>query len=38
LLNVGSAERPTILDERKLAAWMMLANVLFNLDEALTKG
>jgi mono/diheme cytochrome c family protein len=38
LLNVGSAERPSSLDERKLAAWMMLANVLFNLDEALTKG
>ncbi len=38
LLNVGSAERPATRDERKLAAWMMLANVLFNLDEALTKG
>jgi hypothetical protein len=38
LLDVGSAERPASLDERKLAAWMMLANVLFNLDEALTKG
>jgi mono/diheme cytochrome c family protein len=38
LVNVGSADRSASLDERKLAAWMMLANVLFNLDEALTKG
>ena len=38
LIQVGSAERPTTLDARKLAAWMMMANVLFNLDETLTKG
>ena len=38
LLNAGSAPRFPKLDSRKLAAWMMLANVLFNLDETLTKG
>jgi hypothetical protein len=38
LVNMGSAPRPTDLDPRRLAAWMMLANVLFNLDESLTKG
>ncbi len=38
LTNVGSAELPSTLDARKLAAWMMVANVLFNLDETLTKG
>ncbi len=38
LVAVGSAERPADLDVRRLAAWTMVANVLFNLDEALTKG
>ncbi|MBI3416557.1 MAG: PSD1 domain-containing protein [Verrucomicrobia bacterium] len=38
LLNVGSVERPAHLDARKLAAWMMVANVLLNLDETITKG
>ncbi len=38
LLDVGSAPRPESLDSRQLAAWMMVANVLFNLDETLTKG
>ena len=38
LIQVGSAERANTLDARKLAAWMMVANVLFNLDETLTKG
>jgi mono/diheme cytochrome c family protein len=38
LLAVGSAERPGALDSRQLAAWMMVANVLLNLDETLTKG
>lgn len=38
LIQVGSAELPKTLDARKLAAWMMVANVLFNLDETLTKG
>ncbi len=38
LTNVGTAQRSATLDARKLAAWMMVANVLFNLDETLTKG
>ncbi len=38
LLAVGSAARPAQLDPRHLAAWMMVANVLLNLDEVLTKG
>ncbi len=38
LINHGSAERPANLDIRKLAAWTMVANVLLNLDETLTKG
>jgi len=38
LVNQGSAGRPPGLDIRKLAAWMMVANVLLNLDETLTKG
>jgi hypothetical protein len=38
LVKVGAAAQPATMDQRKLAAWMMLANVLFNLDETLTKG
>lgn len=38
LLNHGFAERPASLDVRQLAAWMMVANVLLNLDETITKG
>lgn len=38
LLAVGSAARPPSLDTREVAAWMMVANVLLNLDETLTKG
>ena len=38
LVDQGAAERPAHLDVRKLAAWMMVANVLLNLDETLTKG
>ena len=34
----GSDPRPADPDPRQLAAWMMVANVLFNLDEVLTKG
>jgi len=37
LLSQGSAERPPSLDPQKLAAWMMVGNVLLNLDETLTK-
>lgn len=36
-IDVGSAPRPADADPRRLASWMMLANVLFNLDETLTK-
>jgi hypothetical protein len=38
LVNQGPAERPANLDVRQLAAWMMVGNVLLNLDETLTKG
>ena len=38
LISIGTAERPAKIDSRQLAAWMMVANVLFNLDETLTKG
>ena len=38
LVSHGAAQRPANLDVRKLAAWMMVANVLLNLDETLTKG
>ena len=38
LVNQGSSERPANLDLRKVAAWMMVGNVLLNLDETLTKG
>ncbi len=38
LVSQGAAERPASLDVPKLAAWMMVANVLLNLDEMLTKG
>jgi hypothetical protein len=37
LLSQGSAERPANLDTGKLAAWMMVGNVLLNLDEMITK-
>jgi hypothetical protein len=37
LLQEGQADRPKNLDERQLAAWMMVGNVLLNLDETLTK-
>ena len=38
LVRVGSATGRAQLDARKLAAWMMVANVLLNLDETITKG
>jgi mono/diheme cytochrome c family protein len=37
LIAVGSAPIPSDTDPRPLASWMMLANVLFNLDETITK-
>ncbi len=38
MVNHGVAARPAGLDVRKLAAWTVVANVLLNLDETLTKG
>ena len=38
LINVGTAESLSGVDARQLAAWMMVANALLNLDETLTKG
>jgi len=38
LLQAGGGERPAQLETSRWAAWMMVANVLLNLDEALTKG
>ncbi|MFO1499861.1 MAG: DUF1553 domain-containing protein [Verrucomicrobiota bacterium] len=38
LLKIGSAERPVGVGPAELAAWTMVANVLLNLDETLTKG
>src|SRR5262249_37986343 len=37
-LKVGLAGRPPHLDTQQLAAWTMVANVLLNLDETITKG
>lgn len=38
LLEVGSAPQAKDLAAPRLAAWMVVANVLLNLDETLTKG
>ncbi len=38
LVSIGPADRPTNLDVPTLAAWTVLANVILNLDETLTKG
>lgn len=38
LISIGTAPRTVSVDDRELAVWMVLANVLFNLDETLTKG
>lgn len=38
LLEVGAAPQLAGLDPCRLAAWMVVANVLLNLDETLTKG
>jgi hypothetical protein len=37
LIDIGSAPRPPELETRQLAAWMVVANVLLNLDETITK-
>lgn len=38
LVTAGSTARPSSPDAQRLAAWTMVANALFNLDETLTKG
>lgn len=38
LIQIGSTPCPDTLDPRAVAAWMIVANVLLNLDEILTKG
>ena len=38
LLKVGPVPRSATIDPRAHAAWMMLANVLLNLDEVLNKN
>jgi hypothetical protein len=38
LLKVGEAKRNDKLDPAELAAWTMVASVILNLDETVTKG
>lgn len=38
LIKSGQTPPPTKLDPIRLAAWTLVANVLLNLDETLTKG
>jgi hypothetical protein len=38
LLGVGESPRVTPGDPTELAAWTMVASVILNLDETLTKG
>jgi len=38
LLGVGDSPRDPSFDARELAAWTMIANLLLNLDETVTKG
>lgn len=38
LLAVGEAPRDAALDAAELAAWTMVANLILNLDETVTKG
>ncbi len=38
IVSIGSAKRPQGLDVPTLAAWTVVANVILNLDETLTKG
>ena len=37
VVDVGSAPRTKGLDPQELAAWTMIASVLLNLDETITK-
>ena len=38
LLAVGEAPRNDKLDAAELAAWTMVASMILNLDETVTKG
>ena len=38
LISVGESKRNIDLDASRLAAWTMVANMLLNLDETVTKG
>jgi hypothetical protein len=38
LVKVGESEKPKDIDDATLAAWTAIANVLFNLDETITKS
>ncbi|HET6325255.1 MAG TPA: PSD1 and planctomycete cytochrome C domain-containing protein [Planctomycetaceae bacterium] len=38
LVHVGDSAVDTTIDARELAAWSLVANVILNLDETVTKG
>jgi hypothetical protein len=38
LVGVGESDSDASLDVSQLAAWTMVANMLLNLDETITKG
>jgi hypothetical protein len=38
LIRVGDSAADTTIDARELAAWSLVANVILNLDETVTKG
>ena len=38
LVSVGTPKEDPPLDPVKLATWTMIANLILNLDEVLTKG
>jgi hypothetical protein len=38
LIHVGDSPADTTVDARELAAWSIVANVILNLDETITKG
>src|SRR5205823_1445948 len=38
LLGVGESKRDASLDVAELAAWAVIANVVLNLDETVTRG
>jgi hypothetical protein len=37
-VRVGDSAPDTTIDARELAAWSLVANVILNLDETVTKG